>query len=98
MKHFPDIRTWLREAGATRQGFVLVYGVLGFGLTFGFLFALFLLSSRDLRNHPTTEKALVFCLMVFVVGPLAGFLWGHLVCFWTDRWRRKRKSPDPAGR
>ena len=98
MTNLADIRTRLREAGATRRGCVRVYGVLGFGLPFGCLFSLFLLSSPDLRDHPATGKALVFFLMVLLVGPLAGFLWGHLLGFWLDRWRRKRELPDSAGR
>ncbi len=80
--------------------FILVYGVLGWGLTTGVLFA-WVLSWEEGRSF---LGALPLTLVFF---PLGGLLWGFLMWRWLratwarqdreDRAREPGPSRDPSG-
>ncbi len=71
---------WEKTRQIGKKAFIWRYGVLGWGL----LMALFMLGViiADSRNHPNFW---LLCLILPVLFPVAGYLWGVLVWNQTEQ-------------
>jgi hypothetical protein len=95
MNVIAKFRRWREEANANKQKFVWQLGVLGFGLTFGLFMAIYQ-QLTDLAGLPLLARAIAFLLMLFVVGPITGWIWGQLM--WALRpWWAPQPASDPPG-
>lgn len=70
---------WRKRIQTDRSAFVWHVGVLRFGLLFGLAVSIIVWFNKDWANHSFGEN-LLKCLGFLILGPIVGFLWGHL--FW----------------
>ena len=95
MNVIEKFRRWREDANANKQIFVWQLGVLGFGLTFGLFMAIYQ-QLTDLAGLPLLARAIAFLLMLFVAGPVAGWIWGQLMWALRPWWAPKPASDPPS--
>ncbi len=88
MNVIAKFRRWGEEVNANKQKFVWQLGVLGFGLTFGLFMAIYQ-QLTDLAELPLFARVIAFLLMLLVVGPITGWIWGQIMWAWRSWWAPK---------
>lgn len=95
MNAIAKFRRWCDKVNSNKQSFVWQFGVLGFGLTFGLYMAVYQ-QLTDLAELPLFARAVAFLLMLFIVGPITGWIWGQIMWALRSWWAPKPASNPPS--
>src|SRR5688572_26637056 len=88
-----QLRRWERVRAAGRKRFILLWGVLGWGVSTGLLFSATIIPSE----RPSFSTAVVTVVVSVILFPLGGFFFGYWlwqVGNWNYRFQKWRLARD----
>ena len=86
-----NMQRWETLRSKGMPSFILRYGVLGWGLTTGILFLLYVWSPLSTEPEPFSWLLMVRVLVSF---PIGGIVWGYVMWLfseWRYQWSQRRK-------